>query len=197
MYKIAFAQLITQMEKAVRDEAALTPSFLYGSMRFLFVPKSEQARIFLGGFDEEIMGIDVVAPIRKGGSMILPPNYWGKGDDGCECCGYAGLKIEGCSYAINNALGRRSSDCPDEAVIPGRIKRRGAVVFDIKNSLGTYDDVLEYDWLRVYSAVDGGNGDEMNERCALAVDPVLSRFAISMYVSKAYQYVLASPLPEK
>lgn len=190
---ITFQELATEMKIAVREEAEADPRFIHGAMRFLFCPKTEHARKFLGGFDEEFVNIEVAAPIVKGGDMFLPPNYYGRGGDGCDCYGYAGLKIEGCSYAVKNGLGRRSSDTPEAAVVLGRIRSRGCVAFDIDSSLGVGDEVIQRPWMRVYSSVSGGNGGAFDEACALGVRVVLWKMVSSMRVSNQDQYVLISP----
>lgn len=187
-----FPQLAKQMKAAIRAEAQKNVRFKYGAMRFLFCPKSEDARKYLGGFDEDFVDIDVAAHIESGKSMTLPAGYWIDGAGEVDCYGYAGMKIQGCAYAVNNGFGRRSSDCPEGAVIPGRCKSRGAVVFDLQEMVGYGYDTNTTTWLRVYVAVSGGTG-EMDARCALTVQPILETFAKSKCLGKDHQFFIVGP----
>ena len=176
-----FPQMLTKMKERGRCAAELVPHFVYGGMRFLFVPKSEMGRMFIGGFDPDFKDLDLAAPIVEGGSFILPVGHWDKDDPEMDCYGLAGLKIEGCSYAHKNGLGWRSSDCPENAVIAGRSNARGCVVYEIdkRSMVSGHDEPF----LRVYSSVSGGP-DLINEQCAMMILPVLEELVESFPVMR-------------
>lgn len=173
MKKITIQALARDIANAIRLEATKVLDFDNGAIRVLFVPQCEDANSFLGGFGIDCK-IDLGYAIKEGASCTRPAR-----DDHKEfaCYGYAAEKIDGCAYALQNGLGRRSCDIPESAETWGRVNDKGCVVYDIlmTKRFGIADTSPPISYLRVYIAVSGATSRE-DELCALAAGGVLQKW---------------------
>lgn len=196
---ITFPELANKLQIAIQAKAANVPDFNHGAIVIRFVPYTETARLFLGGFDTDCeielsYHIKPVIGFEQGVTSYTRPAGW-RGDDSnpeVNCRSYADLKIGAAAYALKHNYGRRSSDIPNAYNTYGRENSRGCVVFDIQSSTGSYDNVVQKNHLRVYVSVSGATGEE-DEICALAAQPVLQDFANSLYIDTENQFVLVAP----
>ena len=169
----SFKELRDRMLRAVRAEVAKIKGFTNGAIKFQFVVKSRESYDFLGypSYEYEL-DVDVASVYSV--KPNFPKTLYLENGDEVSCAGFAALKIEGCCHAVHYGTGRRSSDMPEEAVAPGRVREKGAVCFDIMCQKPPY--LYEFLFLRVYVAVSGATGVE-DERCALAAGPAIKEWA--------------------
>jgi len=176
---ITFPRLFEEMVRQIRFEAEKTyrgGGFKYGAIRIVFCPKTQKALDFLGGFSGENMSADFGAPIADKGEMVLPQGYWREADKEVDCYAVSGMKVHACMHAVQNDLGRRSSDCSDDRAMSVWSNKAGCVVFDIVENHGTEDEGL---FMRIYVSVDGGFDGEEDESCALDAGYVLKTWCRS------------------
>ena len=165
-----FVELRNSMRDAIRAEAAKILDFDCGAIILSFIGKCELANEFL---DDPCKGgdgrdNDFAYKVRPDRPMTRPNGFRGVFDGERACRGCATLKLESCSYAVGEKLGRRSCDTPDSSIALGRLNERGAVCFDVNMEDGT-------PFFRSYISVDGASSEE-NERCALAAASVLRKW---------------------
>lgn len=173
MNKLTIQELAEKMRVAIQAEATKIPDFDYGAIRLLFVPKCEKANEFIGGFGIGCE-VDLGYSIKEGGEKTRPAK-----DDQkeCACYGYAALKIEGCSHALRNGYGQRSSDMPEEFETWGRTNDGGCVVYEIfiTERFGICDNSPPALYFRLYVSVSGATSSE-DERCALVAGDILQQW---------------------
>jgi len=157
----SFRKLIFAMRDAVRAEAATVSDFDYGGMVFLFRPWCVAADLLLDHLGAKHLVVEY--PIQEGGSFNHPASWHGTGYE-VDCRSCAHLKIGGCMYAVDNKHGRRSFDCPSQAVTHGGENDRGCIC------LSAYTPQILNDrdkFLDAFISVGGADGKE-DERCAFA-----------------------------
>jgi len=186
-----FEELIDAMVEAITERGCVQDGDgKPGIMHFVFEPLSESAREYLGVCEHSLESSQVILMITNKGNV--PP----KGDWRWACVpnykSSAFSKISACRFAVEQKIGCRSDDCPQEAIGASRINTPGCVAFDIKMSLGTHDAVAELDWLRVYVSVSSGHIPN-DEYCAMGAEQILREFARSRYQAKDHQYTLSFP----
>ncbi|MCL2371341.1 hypothetical protein FWC63_01175 [Candidatus Saccharibacteria bacterium] len=167
-----------KLMKAIQDEVATGPfSSKGGAMCFLFYPKRGEALEYLtDGHTELVRTLGAQAAMMRDeeGEYLLMTAPIGAG------CNRQGHHIRRITALANDQAHRDSM-----------------AAFDIKNSLGTHDAVQNFDWMRIYVATcfdegfEGGSG--VYDFCTPAVQPVLQKFARSLFRAKDDQYLLSIP----
>jgi len=163
----------------------------FGAICITFHPLSEKIRLFMA-FDDDFADISVAMPIVQAKGMKFPPTFSWDRVNGTDCSDYARAKINACRYAVENNLGRRSSDCADNVMIPGRRKDRGCVAFDI--SFSAKGENTKESIVRFYVSVHSGDGEIEDERCAMGAEEALRKYVESLLpLNSVFEYSLISP----
>jgi len=193
--QLSFRRLVWKLRDAIWAEVAKIPDFENGAIRLLFVPKSNKASGFFGALGTGCE-IDLVHPVKEGGSHTRPAGFRGDKDSPeTDCSSYAACKIACCAYALKHNLGRRSSDAPnthgynpETGRFDGRSNAPGCVVYDIffVNRFSPVDNPNKPNhYFRLYVSVSGVTGAE-DEQCALAAGAALNDWCDNDYDSDGY-----------